>query len=142
MARKNESSQKAAMRKMMCDYLKNNDISIKNGTDINSLMHDMMSVLLEGALDKKLSQELSYPIYAKGMITGEIKSHIEELYDMDISNSTISRITDKILPIVKEWHERPLEEIYAVVFKDAIHYHVRSDGIIVKRAVYIELGMT
>ena len=49
-----------------------------------------------------------------------------ELYDMDISDSTISRITDKILPIVKEWQERPLEEVYAVVFMDAIHYHVES----------------
>ena len=44
-------------------------------------------------------------------------------YDIDISDSTISRITDKILPIVKEWQERPLEEVYAVVFMDAIHYH-------------------
>lgn len=57
--------------------------------------------------------------------------------DMHISDSTISRITDKILPIVKEWQERPLEEVYAVVFMDAIHYHVR----IVKRAVYIALGI-
>ena len=61
--------------------------------------------------------------------------------DIDISDSTISRITDKILPIVKEWQERPLEEVYAVVFMDAIHYHVRSEGRIVKRAVYIALGI-
>ena len=47
----------------------------------------------------------------------------------------------KILPIVKEWQERPLEEVYAVVFMDAIHYHVRSEGRIVKRAVYIALGI-
>ena len=52
---------------------------------------------------------------------------MRELYD-NISDSTISRITDKILPIVKEWQERPLEEVYAVVFMDAIHYHVRSEG--------------
>lgn len=66
---------------------------------------------------------------------------MKELYDMDISDSTISRITDKILPIVKEWQERPLEDIYAVVYMDAIHYHVRSEGRIVKRAVYIALGI-
>ena len=66
---------------------------------------------------------------------------MRELYDIDISDSTISRITDKILPIVKEWQERPLEEVYAVVFMDAIHYHVRSEGRIVKRAVYIALGI-
>ena len=50
-------------------------------------------------------------------------------------------ITDKILPIVKEWQERPLEEIYAVVFMDAIHYHVRNEGRIVKRAVYVAIGI-
>ena len=66
---------------------------------------------------------------------------MRELYDIDISDSTISRITDKILPIVKEWQERPLEDIYAVVFMDAIHYHVRNEGRIVKRAVYIAIGI-
>ena len=80
-------------------------------------------------------------MYAKGMTTGDIESHMRELYDIYISDSTISRITDKILPIVKEWQERPLEEVYAVVFMDAIHYHVRSEGRIVKRAVYIALGI-
>lgn len=54
MARKNESPQKAAMREMMCSYLKNNNISIKKETDVNSVMHNMMSVLLEGALDEEL----------------------------------------------------------------------------------------
>lgn len=80
-------------------------------------------------------------MYAKGMTTGDIESHMKELYDMDISNSTISRITNKILPIVKEWQDRPLEKVYAVVFMDAIHYHVRSEERIVKRAVYIALGI-
>lgn len=60
---------------------------------------------------------------------------------MDISDNTISWITGKILPVVKEWQERPLEEVYAVVFMDAIHYHVRSEGRIVKWAVYIALGI-
>lgn len=60
-------------------------------------------------------------MYAKEMTTSDIESHMRELYDIEISDSTISRITDKILPIVKEWQEGPLEEIYAVVFMDAIH---------------------
>ena len=80
-------------------------------------------------------------MYAKGMTTNDIESHMRELYDIEISDSTISRITDKLLPIVKEWQERPLEEIYAVVFMDAIHYHVRHEGRIVKRAVYIAIGI-
>ena len=58
MARRKDSPQKAAMREMMHDYLKNNDISIKDGTDVNSIMRDMISVLLEGALDEELDEEL------------------------------------------------------------------------------------
>ena len=61
--RKTDSPQKAAMREMMHDYLKNNDISIKNGTDVNSVMRDMMSVLLEGVLDEELDEELGYSKY-------------------------------------------------------------------------------
>lgn len=74
------------------------------------------------------------------MTTGDIESNMRELYDIDIYDSTISRITDKILSIVKEWHERTWEEMFAVVFMDAFHYHVRSEGSIVKRAVYIEFA--
>ena len=59
MARRKDSPQKAAMREMMRDYLKN-DISIKDGTDVNSIMRDMMSVILEGALDEELDEELGY----------------------------------------------------------------------------------
>ena len=201
--RKSDSPQKAAMREMMQGYLKENDISIKSGNDVNSIMRDMMSVLLEGVLDEELNEELGYSkydyrnketdnsrngyskktmhtsygdmdiaiprdrkgeyepqlipkyqntvtqdmeekiisMYAKGMTTGDIEAHLKELYDLDISDSTISRITDKIMPLVKEWQERPLQEIYAVVYMDAIHYHVRSEGRIVKRAVYIALGI-
>ena len=86
-------------------------------------------------------EEKILSMYAKGMTTSDIESHMRELYGIDISDSTISRVTDKILPIVKEWQERPLEDIYAVVFMDAIHYHVRNEGRIVKRAVYIAIGI-
>ncbi len=73
------------------------------------------------------------------MTTNDIESHMRELYDIEISDSMISQITDKILPIVKEWQDRLLEEIYKVVFMDAIHYHVYYEGRIVKRAVYIAI---
>ena len=80
-------------------------------------------------------------MYAKGMTENDIAAHIEEIYGLDVSDSTISRVTDKILPIAKEWQSRPLEEVYAVVFMDAIHYHVRYEGRIVKKAVYITIGI-
>ena len=80
-------------------------------------------------------------MYAKGMTTSDIEAHIQDIYGLECSDSTISRITDKILPVVREWQSRPLEEIYAVVFMDAIHFHVRSEGQIVKKAVYIAIGI-
>ena len=80
-------------------------------------------------------------MYAKGMTTGDIETHIRDIYGLEVSDSTISRVTDKILPIVRDWQSRPLEPIYAVVYLDAIHYHVRSEGQVVKKAVYIAIGI-
>ena len=80
-------------------------------------------------------------MYAKGMTTSDIESHIRDIYGLEVSDSTISRVTDKILPILRDWQSRPLEPIYAVVFLDAIHFHVRSEGQIVKKAVYIAIGI-
>lgn len=91
-----------------------------------------------------ISQDIEEKIismYAKGMTTSDIESHIADIYGLEISDTTVSRITDKILPIAKEWQARPLESIYAVVFMDAIHYHVRSEGSIIKKAVYVAIGI-
>ena len=91
-----------------------------------------------------ISQDIEGKIlsmYAKGMTTGDNETHIQDIYGISVSDSTVSRITDKILPIAKEWQQRPLESIYAVVFLDAIHYHVRSEGQIMKKAVYIAIGV-
>lgn len=81
-----------------------------------------------------ISQDIEEKIlsmYAKGMTTSDIEAHIREIYGIEVSDTTVSRITDKILPAAKEWQQRPLEIIYTVVFMDAIHYHVRSEGQIV-----------
>ena len=79
-------------------------------------------------------EEKIISMYAKGMTTGDIEAHIQDIYGIEVSDTTISRITDKILPVAKEWQQRPLETVYAVVFLDAIHYHVRSEGQIVAYA--------
>ena len=86
-------------------------------------------------------EEKILSVYAKGMTTGDIEAHIQDIYGLSVSDTTVSRITDKILPVAKEWQQRPVESIYAVVFLDAIHYHVRSEGQIVKKAVYIAIGL-
>ena len=135
MARKNDTPQKAALRKMMGNYLKENNVKVKDGTDVNSIMRDMMSIILEGALDQEMDEELGYSKY-------DYRNKETDNSRNGHSQKTMhTRITDKILPIVKEWQERPLETIYAVVFMDAIHYHVRNEGRIVKRAVYIAIGI-
>ena len=86
-------------------------------------------------------EEKILSMYAKGMTTSDIEMHIRDIYGIEVSDTTVSRVTDKILPIAKEWQQRPLEAIYAVVFLDAIHYHVRSEGQIIKKAVYIAIGI-
>ena len=91
---------------------------------------------LSGDIEEKILS-----MYAKGMSTADIEAHIRDIYGLSVSDSTISRVTDKILPIVREWQQRPLESLYAVVFMDAVHFHVRSEGQIVKKAVYIALGV-
>ena len=89
MARRKDSPQKAAMREMMRDYLKNNDINIKDGTDVNSIMRDMMSVLLEGALDEELDEELGY-----SSMTTETKK--QTTVEMDI-------LTKPCTPAMETW---------------------------------------
>lgn len=91
---------------------------------------------LTGDIEEKILS-----MYAKGMTTNDISAHIMDIYGLEVSDSTISRVTDKILPLVKEWQQRPLESVYAVVFMDAIHYHVRSEGRIIKKAVYIAISI-
>lgn len=86
-------------------------------------------------------EEKILSMYVKGMTTGDIETNIRDIYGISVSDSTVSRITDKVLPVAREWQQRPLEAIYAVVFLDAIHYHVRSEGQIVKKAVYIAIGI-
>ena len=63
MARKKDPPQKAALREMMGNYLKENNVKVKNGTDVNSIMRDMMSIILEGALDQEMDEELGYSKY-------------------------------------------------------------------------------
>ena len=89
-------------------------------------------------------EEKILSMYVKGMSTSDIEAHIRDIYGVEVSDTTVSRITDKRLPIVKEWQQRPLESVYAVIFMVALHHHVHSEGRIVKivkKAVYIAIGI-
>jgi len=80
-------------------------------------------------------------MYAKGMSTGAINSHIEDLYKFSVSKEQVTRITDKILPLAKEWQNRPLDSCYTVVFLDGMSFDVREDGTYRKKTVYVIIGI-
>ena len=80
-------------------------------------------------------------MYAKGMTTRQISETIEDIYGFETSEGFISDVTDKILPQIEDWQNRPLDEIYPILYIDAIHYSVRDNGIIKKLAAYVILGI-
>ena len=80
-------------------------------------------------------------MYAKGMTTRQISETMMDIYGFEASEGFISDVTDKVLPQIEEWQNRPLSEVYPIVFIDAIHFSVREDGIIRKLAAYIVLGI-
>jgi len=80
-------------------------------------------------------------LYGLGMSYQSVQSHIEELYGLEVSTATISAITDKLIPIIKEWQQRPLESHYPFLWLDAIHYKIKEDGRYVSKAVYTILGV-
>ena len=134
----------------MLDYFKGNDISIKNGTDVNFVMRDMMSVFLEGVLDEELDEKLGYSKYdyrnknTDNSRNGHSQKNMHTIFgDMKIAiaRDRSGEYEPQDFLIVKEWQEGPLEEVYAVVFMDVIQYHVRSKKRVVKRAVYLSLGI-
>ena len=81
-------------------------------------------------------------LYEKGMSLRDITSHIKEMYDVEVSATTLSEITDIIIPKVKGWQNRPLDNVYPIVWLDAMHYKVRDGGKVVSHAVYNILQLT
>ena len=79
-------------------------------------------------------------MYAKGMTTRQISETIEDVYGFEVSEGMVSGITDKLLPKIEEWQNRPLSPVYPIVFIDAVHFSVRDDGVIRKLAAvwYLE----
>jgi transposase-like protein len=139
------------------DYKNKKTLNSRNGYSKKNLKSDHGNIGIKVPRDRegefsprivpKSSRDVSsiedqvLSMYAKGMTTRDIKTHIEDLYGIDASPELISRITDKILPLVAEWQNRPLEEVYGIVFMDAIHYKVRSEGRVVNKAAYTVIGI-
>ena len=99
------------------------------------LIKKRQTVLADSLADKIIG------LYGLGMSLRDIRSHLAEMYDTDISHTVLSQITDRIIPEVKAWQNRPLEEVYCIVWLDAMHYKVRSEGRIEHKAIYNILGI-
>lgn len=92
--------------------------------------------VLNESLDNKVLS-----LYAFGMSYEAITDHLSELYGLDVSTAKISQITDKLLPVITEWRNRPLEAAYPIVFLDAMHFKIREEGKVVSKAIYTILGI-
>jgi len=79
-------------------------------------------------------------LYSQGVSTRDIEKTMQEMYGIEVDATRVSKITDKLLPLIREWQNRSLESVYAMVMLDAIHYKVREEGAVVKKAVYIAIG--
>ena len=91
--------------------------------------------ILPGDLDEKI-----LGLYGLGMSYSDIQSHLSEMYGIEISDGVLNNITDRIIPVIREWQSRPLERIYPIVWMDAIHFKVREEGRVKTKAIYSVLG--
>ena len=131
--RKNGKSSKT----MRSDY---GTFELETPRDRNSTFEPELVKKRQTTLGKSLDEKI-IALYGLGMSYADIAHHMGEMYGLELSPATLSAITDNILPVVREWQARPLEEVYPFVWMDAIHYKVRDEGKIVSRAVYTILGL-
>jgi len=92
--------------------------------------------ILPGDLDEKI-----LALYSRGLSYSDIRSQVEEIYGIQVSDGTISAITDRIIPVIREWQSRPLERIYPIIWMDAMHFRVRDEGSVKSKAIYTILGV-
>ena len=117
------------------------DIEIATPTDRNSSFEPSIVKKRQTILADNLSEKI-IGLYGLGMSLRDISGHIKEMYDMDVSPTVLSEITDKIIPDIKAWQNRPLEPIYCIVWLDAMHYKVKHEGKFKQKALYNILGVT
>ena len=92
--------------------------------------------VLPGDLDDKI-----LALYSRGMSYRDIRTQIEEIYGVEISEATISSITDRVIPLIREWQTRPLERLYPIIWMDAMHFKIRAEGEVKSKALYTILGV-
>lgn len=115
-------------------------VTIETPQDRHSTFNPQIVKKRETVLADNLAPKI-IGLYGKGMSLRDIGSHIKEMYDVEVSATTLSEITDRVIPQVKEWQNRPLDEVYPIVWLDAMHYKVRDGGKVVSRALYNVLAV-
>lgn len=139
-------------------YERRNNPNYRNGTKTKTVRGNFGEIELavpqdrdstfEPKIVKKRQKDISdidqkiISMYARGLTTRQISEQIEELYGFECSEGFISDVTDKILQDITDWQNRPLDDIYPILFIDAVHFSVREDHIIKKLAAYVILGVT
>lgn len=117
----------------------NGDIELNIPRDRNGEFEPV--IVEKGSKDISNIEEKIIRMYARGISNREIYNQMKELYGVKISPDMVTAITDKIIPSIKEWQKRPLDEVYPVVFVDATYFYVRNEGVVGKKAVYVILGI-
>ena len=123
---------------------------INTAKDLSSALKDMFKGALQEMMNAEFDSSMGYSKYDKktektnyrnGLTTRDINEQIQELYGIEVSATMVSNITEQIIPEIKKWQERPLDDVYPFVFIDAVHFSVREDNHLVKKAAYIALGI-
>ena len=117
----------------------NGDIKLNIPRDRNGEFEPI--IVEKGSKDISNIEEKIIRMYARGISNREIYNQMQELYGVKISPDMVTAITDKIIPNIKEWQKRPLDDVYPVVFVDATYFYVRNEGVVGKKAVYVILGI-
>ena len=118
----------------------NGNFELETPRDRNGTFSPQIVKKHQTTLSDEIEQKI-IALYGLGMSYNDMASHLQEIYGIEISNATLSAITDKIIHTVKEWQARPLENVYPIVWLDAIHYKIRENGKVSSKAVYTILGV-
>ncbi len=116
------------------------EFSLSTPRDRSGSFEPQIVVKRQVVISEELEEKV-ISLYGMGMSFRDIAAHIKEMYAMEISAATLSTITDKVIPLVKEWQSRPLEPVYPFVWLDCMHYKVKDEGKVVARALYNILAL-
>lgn len=116
------------------------EIEINTPRDRNGSFQPQLIGKRQNSLGIDLDRKI-LALYSRGASLKDIRGQLREMYDVDISEATLSRVTDQVIPVLEEWHNRQLSAVYPFVWLDAIHYKVREEGRVITKAVYCVLGV-